>query len=144
VSLASYLWRHPFIRFGVVGGAGYFVNLAALFIATRYFGLGKYPAGAFSIFVAMIFTWLGNRYFTFAERRARGSLKAVGREFLTFVGANIVGAVVNYLVYAGLLRFAAPPFDDKYVAQACGVLAGMVFNFFLSRSVVFHGKGKRP
>jgi putative flippase GtrA len=139
VSLASYLWRHPFIRFGAVGAAGYLVNFAALFAGTRYLGLGKYVGGAFSIFVAMGFTWAGNRYFTFAERRARGSLRAVGREYLAFVGANLVGAVVNYLVYAALLRFAGPPFDDKYVAQLSGVLAGLLFNFVLSRQLVFRG-----
>jgi putative flippase GtrA len=139
VSLASYLWGHPFIRFCAVGAAGYLVNFAALFAGTRYLGLGKYVGGAFSIFVAMGFTWAGNRYFTFAERRARGSLKAVGREYLAFVGANLVGAVVNYLVYATLLRFAGPPFDDKYVAQLSGVLAGLLFNFVLSRQLVFRG-----
>jgi putative flippase GtrA len=128
--------RHVFVRFALVGGAGYFVNLAALWLATHHLGFNNYEGGAFSIFVAMCSTWAGNRYFTFAARRARG-LKAIGREFLSFVGANLVGALVNYLVYAGLLRFAHPPFDDKYIAQACGVLVGLVFNFTLSRTFVF-------
>jgi putative flippase GtrA len=137
MTVASYLLRHPFVRFAAVGGAGYFVNLAALWLGTRYLGLNNYEGGVFSIFTAMCFTWLGNRYFTFAARRARGSIKAVAREFFTFVGANLVGAVINYLVYASLLRFAGTPFNDKYVAQACGVLAGLVFNFVLSRTLVF-------
>jgi putative flippase GtrA len=137
VTISSYLLRHSFTRFAAVGGAGYFVNLAALWLATRYLGLDKYAAGAFSIFIAMVFTWLGNRYLTFAQRRARGSVLAIGREFLAFIGANSVGAVVNYAVYAALLRFASTPFDNKYVAQACGVLVGLVFNFTLSRTMVF-------
>ena len=99
--------------------------------------MGSYEGGAFSILTAMCFTWLGNRYFTFAARRARGSLTAIGREFLAFVGANLTGAAFNYAVYAGLLRFAGAPFDDKYIAQACGVLVGLVFNFTLSRTLVF-------
>ena len=137
MTTASYLMRHPFVRFAAVGGAGYFVNLAALWLATRHLGMNNYVGGGFSILTAMVFTWVGNRYFTFANRRARGSLKAVGREFLAFVGANLVGALVNYLVYAGLLRFAGPPFDDKYIAQIVGVLAGLLFNFALSRTIVF-------
>jgi putative flippase GtrA len=137
VTTVRYLARHPFVRFAAVGGAGYFVNLAALWLGTHHLGLNSYLAGAFSIFVAMIFTWLGNRYFTFAARRARGSARAVAREFVTFVGANLLGAVMNYAVYAGLLRFAGAPFDDKYIAQACGVLVGLVFNFTLSRLLVF-------
>ncbi len=137
MSATSYLMRHPFVRFAVVGGAGYFVNLAALWLATHKLGMGSYEGGAFSIVTAMCFTWLGNRYFTFPGRRARGSLKAVGREYLAFMGTNSVGALVNFLVYAGLLRLAPAPFDDKYVAQACGVLAGLFFNFTLSRTIVF-------
>jgi putative flippase GtrA len=137
VTFTSYLLRHPFIRFAAVGGAGYFVNLAALWLATGYLRLDNYAAGAFSIFVAMFFTWLGNRYLTFASRRARGSMKAIAREFLAFVGANLVGAVANYAVYAALLRFAPNPFDNKYIAQACGVLVGLIFNFTLSRALVF-------
>ena len=137
MTAASYLLRHSFVRFAVVGGAGYFVNLAALWLATHRLAMNDYLGGAFSIFVAMCFTWMGNRYFTFAARRARGSLTAIGREFLAFVGANLTGAAVNYAVYAGLLRFAGAPFDDKYIAQACGVLVGLVFNFTLSRTLVF-------
>ena len=140
MTIGSYLLRHPFVRFAAVGGAGYFVNLAALWLATRHLGLNSYLGGAFSILAAMVFTWAGNRYFTFANRRASGRLGAVGREFLAFVGANMVGALVNYLVYAGLLRFARPPFDDKYIAQAIGVLAGLVFNFTLSRTLVFKNR----
>jgi putative flippase GtrA len=137
VSATSYFLRHPFVRFAAVGAAGYFVNLAALWLATRQLGMDSYEGGAFSILIAMCFTWLGNRYFTFAARRARGSLKAVGREFLAFMGTNSVGALFNYLVYAGLLRLAHAPFNDKYVAQICGVLAGLLFNFILSHTVVF-------
>ena len=143
MTAAAYLWRHPFVRFAGVGGAGYFVNLALLWLLTKKLGLGDYVAGAASIAGTMVFTWLGNRYFTFAARRARGSLKAIGREFLAFAGANTVGALVNYGVYAGLLRFAGPPFDDKYIAQACGVLAGLVFNFALSRVLVFRSPPSR-
>ena len=93
--------------------------------------------GALSIFAAMIFTWLGNRYFTFATRRARGSIRAVAQEWLKFVGANSWAPLVNYGLYALLVRFAAPPFSNKYLAQVCGVLAGLVFNFTLSRMMVF-------
>ena len=53
-----------------------------------------------------------------------------------FVGANPVGALVNYgLADAGAFRAAA--LSNKYVAQACGVLAGLVFNFTLSKKLVF-------
>lgn len=135
--LARRLLRHPFIRFGMVGGAGYLVDLAMLAFATEQLGLDAFRGRVISIAVAMTATWLGNRYFTFAERRARGNLGAIAQEGLKFAGANLVGAVVNYVVYAALVAYAASPFNNQYLAQVIGVLAGLVFNFTLSRTLVF-------
>ena len=50
---------------------------------------------------------------------------------------NAVGAVINYGVYAALVHSGPPPLDDKYAAQFLGVLAGLIFNFTLSRFFVF-------
>lgn len=134
---ARWLLRHPFIRFGMVGGAGYLVDLAVLAFATEQLGFDAFRGRVISIAVAMTATWLGNRYFTFAERRARGSLSAIAQEGLKFAGANLIGACVSYGVYAVLVAYAAPPFGNQYLAQIFGVLAGLVFNFTLSRVLVF-------
>jgi putative flippase GtrA len=136
VSLLRYLLRHPFVRFALVGTVGYVVDTAVLALDTNLLGLDFAAGRAFSIFVAMCCTWLGNRYLTFPERRAHG-LSGAAQEWLKFVGANLVGAVVNYGISVLLVRYAPAPFDDKYIAQACGVLAGLVFNFTLSRTMVF-------
>jgi putative flippase GtrA len=134
---ARWLLRYPFIRFALVGGAGYLVDLAMLAIATEQLGLDAFRGRVLSIAVAMTATWLGNRYFTFAERRARGSFSAIAQEGLKFAGANLIGAAVNYGVYAALVAYAASPFNNLYLAQIIGVLAGLVFNFTLSRTLVF-------
>jgi putative flippase GtrA len=134
-----YLAHHPFVRFGLVGAAGYVVDAGVLSLDTGVLKL-DFEAGRFlSIFVAMTFTWLGNRYFTFAERRARGSIGAIVQEWLKFMGANLVGAVVNYTVSVLLVHFAHAPFSNKFAAQAGGVLAGLIFNFTLSHTLVFRG-----
>ncbi len=134
--LAMALSRHSFVRFAFIGGCGYVVNAAMLAIGTDALHLAFEPAIAFSIFISMCFTWLGNRYLTFRARRARG-LPGMTQEWLKFMGANAVGAVVNYGVSIAVVHFAPPPFNNKYVAQACGVLAGLVFNFTLSSKMVF-------
>ena len=134
--LIGYLIRHPFMRFAFVGGCGYFVDLGILALGTDRAGLSFAEARIFSVFGAMCFTWMGNRYFTFPERRAR-TLSGAFHEWLRFVGANLLGAVINYAVSVALVRYAAHPFNYKYAAQAIGVLAGLVFNFTLSRAIVF-------
>jgi putative flippase GtrA len=140
--LARWLFRHPFIRFGLVGAAGYVVDAAVLALGIDQLGLDPYRGRALSIAVAMTATWLGNRYFTFAERRARGSLSAIAQEGLKFAGANLIGAAVNYAVYAALVAWAAAPFSNLFLAQVIGVLAGLVFNFTLSRTLVFTGRNE--
>lgn len=134
----QYLLRHPFIRFAMVGAAGYLVDTGVLAWDTSVLGLDFKTGRALSIFVAMGFTWLGNRYLTFPERRAR-TLSGALQEWLKFMGANGVGAVVNYGTSVLLVNLAAEPFDHKFVAQALGVLAGLIFNFTLSRKLVFRG-----
>jgi putative flippase GtrA len=138
--LLVWAWRHAFVRFAAVGGAGYFVNAAALTVFTRAFHFDPDPALAAAIFVAMCFTWIGNRYLTFGARRAHGARGTI-EEFLRFVGANLVGAVVNYGVALALVHYGSGWLGNLYVAQACGVLAGLVFNFTLSRILVFRSDG---
>ena len=134
--LFYYLLRHPFVRFALVGACGYVVDTGVLALDTNLLGLDFEAGRAFSIFAAMCFTWAGNRYLTFPERRAR-NLAGAAQEWVKFVGANLIGAVVNYTVSVLLVHYAPAPFHEKYVAQACGVLAGLVFNFTLSRTMVF-------
>jgi len=133
-----WLWGLAFVRVAAVGGAGYLVNAAALTFFTRTLALGADPALAAAIFVAMCFTWAGNRYLTFGARRAHG-FRPIVEEWLRFVGANLLGAIVNYGVALALVHYAPGWLHNLYVAQACGVLAGLVFNFTLSRLLVFRG-----
>jgi len=39
------------------------------------------------------------------------------------------------------VRFAPPPFNNLTIALVCGVLLGLVFNFTLSKKVVFRSVG---
>jgi putative flippase GtrA len=134
--LIAWAWRQAFFRFAAVGGAGYLVNAAALTLFTHTFHFEADPALACAIFVAMCFTWVGNRYLTFGSRRAHG-VRGIVEEWLRFVGANLLGAVVNYGVALALVHYGPGWLSNLYVAQACGVLAGVVFNFTLSRILVF-------
>jgi putative flippase GtrA len=134
--LVAALSRHAFVRFAIIGGLGYFVAAGILAFCSDVLKLDFAAANAFSIFLSMCFTWLGNRYFTFRQRRARG-FSGMAQEWLKFTGANAVGAVVNYTTALLLVRYAPAPFHNKFAAQACGVLAGLAFNFTLSSRMVF-------
>ena len=130
------LSRLSILRFAVIGALGLPVDAGVLWLMTHRAGLDPYSGRVISWLCAATFTWTGNRYFTFRSRRARGAL-AVGREWLRFLAANAVGGLVNVGLYATLVRFAPPPLDNLYLALMVGVLAGLVFNFTLSRILVF-------
>jgi putative flippase GtrA len=133
------LIRSQFLRFALVGGAGFFVDEGVLLLAHNLIGLPALEGRIVSILCAMSFTWWGNRRITFHEHAAQG-LVGAATEWLRFVAANGVGALVNYGSFALLVGFAPGPFDNPYLATAAGVGIGLVFNFTLSRALVFRAR----
>ena len=122
-----------FLRFAAVGAAGFVVNEAALYVAIHWLHLGKDAAWFFAFVPAVTFTWWGNRTLTFREHASDAWLK----EWARFVATNSLGALVNLAVYEALIHFTKL---DAMLALAAGVLAGMVFNFTLSKRLVFRGR----
>jgi putative flippase GtrA len=139
VSLRQTLETSRFLRFAIVGAAGFVVNEAALYVALNLIGLGKYAAGIFAFLCAVTFTWWGNRVLTFREQAASGA-SAIFLEWAKFVLANGIGFAVNYGVYAACITFAPAPLNNPYLALAFGTIAGLVFNFTLSKRLVFRSR----
>lgn len=135
-AFTQYLLRHSFIRFGIIGACGYVVGASVLALATGPLKLDFAAGNGLAIAIAMTFTWQGNRYFTFRDRRAR-SLSGILQEGLKFAGANSIGALVNYLAALAIVHYAGYPLSNKFAAQAIGVLVGLIFNFTLSKTLVF-------
>jgi putative flippase GtrA len=135
--LLGALSRLSVLRFAIIGALGMPVDWLVLQLMVHW-GTGPYLGRVLSWFCAASFTWAGNRYFTFAATRAR-SLAGTAKEWLRFLAANAVGGLVNVGLYSVLVRFAPPPFNNLTVALMLGVLLGLVFNFTLSKKVVFKG-----
>ena len=138
MSLVAKLSRLSLFRFAVIGALGLPVDAGMLWLMTHRAGLDPYSGRVISWLSAASFTWMGNRYFTFRAARAYGILATV-KEWLRFLAANAVGGLVNVGLYSTLVRFAPPPANNLYVALVLGVLAGLIFNFTLSKTMVFKG-----
>lgn len=137
-SLHDRLAASKFLRFALVGTAGFVVNEVALWIALNVLGAGKYAAGLIAFAIAVTFTWWGNRTLTFRDRAAHGS--AIILEWAQFVLANGLGFAINYSVYVALIALAPRPFGIPYVALAFGTIAGLLLNFALSSRIVFRAR----
>lgn len=136
ITLIEKVQESRLLRFGVVGAAGFVVNETALFVALRLLHLNAYSGAIFSFFVAVTFTWWGNRILTFSDHAA-SDLAGMAKEWVKFVAANGLGFGVNYVIYAGLISFAPQPLGNPFVALFCGTLAGFSVNFMLSKKLVF-------
>jgi putative flippase GtrA len=133
--LLTALSRVSFLRFAVIGALGMPVDWGVLQLMVHW-GTGPYLGRVISWFCAATFTWVGNRYFTFAATRAGGFAGTI-KEWGRFLAANAVGGLVNVGLYSVLVRYAPPPANDLTVALVLGVLLGLVFNFTLSKTMVF-------
>lgn len=121
-----------FIRFALVGAAGFVVDSACLMIAL---GLGAnfLEGRAISYLTAATFTWSLNRCWTFDI-----TSESYFWQWVKFISANAVGGMINYCVYA-ILMIAVPAHFVGFpvLAVAVGSGAGLLVNFTLSKRFVF-------
>lgn len=121
-----------FIRFGLVGVSGVFVNLAALSLLLTTLIMPPLAMAA-AIWVAMTWNFFINRKYTFLDC-ANGKLS---KQYVQFCLASLTGAVVNWSVATYLWK-AVPIFSELPTAAGlCGILAGMLLNFTLCKKFVF-------
>jgi putative flippase GtrA len=125
------------LRFGSVGTVGFVVDSLALLLAIHGLGLDPYRGRLVSFLVAASTTWALNRRFTFHDRR-RARLT---RQWASFLAVNGLGGLVNYATYALLVARLDPVTAWPVLGVAAGSLAGLAFNFTLSRRLVFRIDG---
>ncbi len=123
-----------FIRFGLVGVAGFVVDAGVLRAMTALVGLNPFEGRAISFPVAMSVTWLLNRTFTF---RHHTSSHSAWRQALIYIGVQLCGGAANYGVYS-LALLVYPSFESMLlIPLAFGAVAGMFLNFLGSKHIAF-------
>ncbi len=131
-------------KFGVVGLAAFCLDTALynyfVFGVPGATGVGamhdmplraKVAATAFST----IFAWVGNRYWTFRQRRRSGR----AREFALFVFFNIIGLAIAVLCL-GFSRYGLgleSQLADNISGNGVGLVLGTLFRFWAYRTYVF-------
>lgn len=109
------------LKFGVVGGSGYLINLGVFAFLSG--NLGVYHAvaavGAFCVAVTSNFLW--NRYWTFGPGEGLARQQAA-RFFLVSVASLVINLVV-------LEAIVASSSISELAAQAIAVAVAMPFNF---------------
>lgn len=136
----AYVWERILryaLKFGVVGGIGYVIDvglfnlLRAGFFGDDHFFQGAIGAKIASTSVAIVFNWVGNRYWTFREHRRNDVLREFAEYVVVAVGGLLIGLfclwVSHYVLgYTSLLA-------DNISANVVGLALGTAFRFLLYR-----------
>jgi putative flippase GtrA len=117
------------VKFCLVGGSGYVVNLAVFTVGVSVFGLHHLVAAtaAFGVAVTNNFWW--NRHWTFAARGGRAHFQAA-----RFFAVSVVAFLCQAAMLEVLVTVVGTP---KVVGQAVSVLAATPLNFIGNKMWTF-------
>lgn len=133
ISFISKFFQNKFFRFSIVGFLGTITNLLIFWIIVDYL---KKPANAGSI-IAFIFAvtqnYFLNHFWSFQEYSKRLKPSFVG--YFKFISVSLIGLGVNLVILNLILILFYLPL--KVIAQAIGILAGLIVNYLGSSKFVF-------
>jgi len=124
---------YEFIKFGITGGLGTITNLLIFFLLVDLSKLQEIPVSILCFIVAGTQNYFLNHLWSFREYT--GKMPVSVFKWFAFLSGSLLGLGINIAVmYAIVNNFTLP---WKFIAQACGIAAGMVVNFFISKFVIF-------
>ena len=109
------------VRFGVVGGIGFAVNLAVYALFVHALGVDYHVAAVLAWLVAVVNNFMLNRHWTFDARDGLVHFQA-----MRFLVVSLGALLVSLLLLTLLVEGAGLP---KVAAQALAVAASMPLNF---------------
>lgn len=124
------------VRFSIVGGTGYVINLAVYSALVEVLGVHYIPAAILAFCVAVTNNFLLNRHWTFKATRSRASFQAP-----RFLVVSLIALGFNLLVLELLVGVAGA---HKIVGQAAAVLAATPLNFTGNKLWSFTRLSTRP
>lgn len=121
-------------KFGAVGGAGLLVNLATFNLVRHATGLQVVRASVIATIVAIVFNYIGFRYFTYRDRDRGGRTREMG----LFVLFSAVGLVIeNGVLYVATYSFGWDSPLQSNVFKFLGIGIATLFRFWSYRTWVF-------
>ena len=124
-----------FLKFGVTGGLGTITNLLIFFLLVDKAGFPEIPVSIGCFIIAGTQNYFLHHMWSFREYT--GSTRVSVLKWVMFLSGSLVGLAINIAVmYSIIINFTLP---WKFIAQACGIAAGMIVNFIISKVFIFKG-----
>jgi putative flippase GtrA len=121
-------------KFGTVGVAGIFVNLGVFNLVRHVSDLPVVRASIIATVVAILFNYVGFRYWTYRDRDRSGRTK----ELTLFLFFSAIGLVIeNGVLYAATYGFGWDSPLQSNVFKFVGIGIATLFRFWSYRTWVF-------
>jgi putative flippase GtrA len=122
------------VRFGAVGGLGVGVNLAVFNFSRAVTSLPVVRCSVIATSVAIVFNYLGFRYFAYRHRDPQGR----AAEFALFSFFSVVGLIIeNGVLYVATYDFGWDSALQSNLFKVMGIVCGTLFRFWSYRTWVF-------
>lgn len=122
--------------FALIGAVGFIVDGGILTALHSFAGFSATKARLVSFPVAVTLTWYLNRRRTFRQQKDQNS----SREWARYAAVNSVGALLNLLVFLGLVHQWQSLSEFPIVPLAIAAGVALVFNFAGSKLFAFRPK----
>lgn len=122
-----------FIKFGVVGTAGFIVDASILLVCSSIFEFDIPSSRLISFLCAVFVTWILNRNFTFSKQEELKKKK----EYTLYLIIQIIGALINYSIFITLINMEQFFKEYLIIPLAIASIVAMFFNFFISKKFIY-------
>ena len=126
-----------FIKFGIVGGSGIFVNMGFLWFFTEIIGIFYLISSVLAIALAMINNFIWNDLWTWRDRGDPG-IKAYLTRMVKFI---VVSSIAAYIGNLGILWILTHFFHIYYlISNLIGIAVGTALNYSVNNFWTFKAK----
>ncbi len=120
---------YKFIKFGIVGLSGVFVDFGVTALSKEVFKIRKYVSNGIGFSVAATTNYFLNRWWTFQSHNPE-----VGQEYLQFIAISLLGLAINtailwMLVSKGKFNF--------YLSKLGAIAVVTIWNFAMNYLFTF-------
>jgi putative flippase GtrA/SAM-dependent methyltransferase len=122
-----------FLRFCIVGAAGFIADGGVLAAAVYLGRLSPLAARALSAPLAVLLTFVLNRSWSFVD----GARTSVWRELLSYVAVQATGLASNLLVYTFAIAAFPAPLNNPFAALTLASATALALNYVGARFIVF-------
>jgi len=120
---------HKFVKFGVVGFTGVFVDFGFTYICKEWLKIQKYLANAVGFTIAASSNYYLNRIWTFRSHNPEIAIEYSRFFFISLIGLLISTLVIYLLVTKAKMNF--------YIAKLVAIVFVTFWNFFINLNYTF-------